>query len=313
MKIQRIIFSVISIGILTACAVTSNRSVLVNKGTPANIQDISPSDKGPIIVKKIIAADWLAEREGLINLKDLKAVAAGLQSGKESIQIYFYVMDHPKFGRYVIDTGLADIFRKDKKEWPVSGIVASQMNLGELKIHTTIKEWLQKEPKKVEGIFLTHLHLDHILGTQDFPAGTSMYTGQNEPGDSRFLHLFVQGSTDTLLGHDTSLSELNFLGREGSPIRFLDFFGDQSLYIISVPGHTEGSIAFLIKSTNGVQLVTGDTCHTSWGWLNNVTPGGFTKDLERNKVSLDLLQAVAAKFPKIQIHPGHQSIPTPSK
>ncbi|PKA16615.1 MBL fold metallo-hydrolase [Leptospira haakeii] len=313
MKIQRIIFSFISIWLLTACSVTSNRSVLVNKGTLVNIQDINSSDKGPINLKKILSADWVAERAGLINLEDPKAVAAGLQSGKEPIQIYFYVMDHPKFGRYVIDTGLGDVFRKDKKEWPVSGIVASQMNLGELKIHNTIKEWQQKEPKKVEGIFLTHLHLDHILGTRDFPAGTSVYTGQNEPGDSRFLHLFVQGSTDSLLGRDTALSELNFFGKEGAPIKFLDFFGDQSLYIISVPGHTEGSIAFLIKSTSGVQLITGDTCHTSWGWLNNVTPGGFTKDLERNKVSLNLLQAVAAKFPKIQIHPGHQSIPTPAK
>ncbi|PJZ25363.1 hydrolase [Leptospira hartskeerlii] len=313
MKIQRIIFSFISFGILTACAVTSNRSVLVNKGTPVGIQDINSSDKGPIVLKKIVAADWVAERAGLINLKDPKAVAASLQSGLEPIQIYFYVMDHPKFGRYVIDTGLGDIFRKDKKEWPVAGIVASQMKLGELKIHTTIKEWLQKEPKNVAGIFITHLHLDHILGTQDFPVGTSVYTGQNEPGDSRFLHLFVQGSTDTLLGQDTTISELNFFGREGAPIKFLDFFGDQSLYIISVPGHTEGSIAFLIKTTNGVQLITGDTCHTSWGWLNNVTPGDYSKDLERNKMSLDLLQTVAAKFPKIQIHPGHQSISTPVK
>lgn len=313
MKIQRIIFSVISIAILTACAVTSNRSVLVNNGTSVDIQDINSSDKGPIVFQKIVAADWLADRAGLINLKDPKAIAAGLQSGMEPIQIYFYVMDHPKFGRYIIDTGLGDIFRKDKKEWPVSSIVASQMNLGDLKIHITIKEWLQKDPKKVEGIFLTHLHLDHILGTQDFPARTSVYTGQNEPGDSRFLHLFVQGSTDALLGADTALSELNFFGREGAPIRFLDFFGDQSLYVISVPGHTEGSIAFLIKSTSGVQLITGDTCHTSWGWLNNVTPGGFTKDLERNKVSLNLLQSVAAKFPKIQIHPGHQSISTSAK
>ncbi|MEI1278803.1 MBL fold metallo-hydrolase [Leptospira venezuelensis] len=313
MKIQRIIILLVAIGILTNCAVTSNRSVLVNKGTPVDIKDINPSDKGPIVFKKIIAADWATERAGLINLKDQKAITAGLQSGQEPIQIYFYVIDHPKFGRYVVDTGLGDVFRKDTKEWPVSGIVTSQMNLGALKIHTTIKEWLQKEPKKVEGIFITHLHLDHILGTQDFPIGTSVYTGQNEPGDTRFLHLFVQGSTDKILGLDTILSELNFFRKEAAPIRFLDFFGDQSLYVVSVPGHTEGSIAFLIKSTNGVQLITGDTCHTSWGWLNNVTPGDFTKDIERNKVSLDLLQSVAAKFPKIQVHPGHQSIPAPTK
>ncbi|WP_210410038.1 MBL fold metallo-hydrolase [Leptospira langatensis] len=290
------------------CAVTSNQSVSVSKGTAAELQNIPLTEKGPIVLKKIVASDWLADREGLINFKDPKVAAAGLQPGKEPIQIYFYVIDHPKFGRFVVDTGMADVFRKDQKEWPVSGIVASQMNIPDLKIHTTIKEWMAKDPKKVEGIFLTHMHLDHIFGVSDFPVGTPIYTGPNEPGDSRFLHMFVQGTTDRVLGPNTVLSELNFSGKEeGSKINIIDFFGDQSFYVIYVPGHTAGSLAFLVKSTTGTQLLTGDTCHTKWGWENSVTPGGFTKDQDANVASLNLLKQIAAKFPKIQVHPGHQS------
>ncbi|WP_210413053.1 MBL fold metallo-hydrolase [Leptospira semungkisensis] len=290
------------------CAVTSNQSVSVSKGTASELQSIPLAEKGPIVFKKILAADWLADRDGLINFKDPKVKAAGLQPGKEPIQIYYYVIDHPKFGRFVVDTGMADVFRKDPKEWPVSGLVASQMNIPDLKIHTTIKEWNAKDPKKTDGVFLTHMHLDHIFGVLDFPAGTPIYTGPNEPGDSRFLHMFVQGTTDKVLGPGTILSELNFTGKDGSKINMIDFFGDQSFYVIYVPGHTAGSLAFLVKSTTGTQLLTGDTCHTKWGWENGVTPGGFTKDQEANEVSLNLLKQIAAKFPKIQVHPGHQSL-----
>lgn len=254
----------------------------------------------------------MAERSGLINLKDPKAKEAKLESGKEPIQIYFYVIDHPKFGRYTIDTGIADIFRKDPKEWPISFLIAYAMNTSDLKVHVTVDEWLKKESKPVNGILLTHLHLDHILGTRDFPAGTPIYTGKQESTKRNFLNLFVQGTTDKILGPSPALEELTFSESEGNSARVLDFFGDQSLYVLQVPGHTTGSLAFLVRSTTGLHLMTGDTCHTRWGWEHSVTPGDFTADQERNRESLDFLKEIAVKFPKVHVHPGHQSLNTDS-
>lgn len=290
---------------LISCSVTSHQSKQVQLGKPFSLQNLNQDVKGPITFQKFTSADWEVERGGLINLNDPKA--AGLKPGPEPIQIYFYVIDHPKFGRYVIDTGISKEFRKDPKDWPVSSIVASAMNTATLKIRVTVEEWLKKDPKKVEGIFLTHMHLDHIMGTRDFASGLPIYVGPNESTGKRFINLFVQGTTNNVLGENPNLSELKFEETENSP-GVLDFFGDQSLLIFHLEGHTRGSLAFLVKSSSGTQLILGDSCHTSWGWENQVPPGDFTENLEKNGEALAFLKKIASRFPKIQVHPGHQSI-----
>lgn len=308
-KMKQYSYLLLPVLLLGSCAVTSNRSSAFSKGSATEFQSLNPSEKGPILFQKIVSADWAVERGGLINLKDPKAIAAGLQPGKEPIQLTFYVLDHPKLGRYIIDTGMSDVFRKDVKEWPLSGFVTSQLNLQDLKIHTTVKDWITKSPTKIEAVFLTHLHMDHIFGTPDFPAGTTLIVGPNEANDTRFINLFVQGSTDKILGENAKISELNFGDpSEGKKAKILDYFGDQSLYVIHSPGHTVGSLAFLIKTPTGSHLILGDSCHTKWGWENNVTPGDFTKDQDANRESLDFLKQIASKYPKIQVHPGHQSL-----
>lgn len=290
------------------CSVTSYSSMKVDQGMKSNWNVMTSSDeKGSINFSKITAADWEVDRGGLINLKDPKAIRAKLTNGKEPIQIYFYVIEHPKYGKYLIDTGLADVFRKDKSEWPISGIVSAAMNTGALKVHETTGNWMQKNKVVLSGIFLTHMHIDHIMGASDIPENTPIFVGPNEATDSSFQNLFVRGTTDKLLGKNPNLKELNFPGRKhNEPPAVLDFFEDGSFYVISVPGHTEGSIAFFIKTTKGIEIVLGDTCHTRWGWENDVTPGDYTKDLKRNKDSLSYLQALAKKFSKSGIHPGHQ-------
>ncbi|PJZ70707.1 hydrolase [Leptospira perolatii] len=289
--------------------VTTHKSSVISKGQSSSLLKIKPNEKGPIRFQKISAADWVAERDGLIDFGDPKAKSAKLDSGLEPIQIYYYILEHPKFGTYLIDSGIAEVFRKDPKEWPLSSFVQSIMNLSHLKIKETLSEKLKKTPTEIGGIFLTHSHLDHILGILDIAEGVPIYAGPTELTHKRFINQFVQGATDTMLGKQPSLFELSFSeGSPGSKFRVLDFFGDQSLFIIHVPGHTSGSLAFVVNSTEGLQLVTGDTCHTSWGWKNNVTPGGYTDNISNNRESLNFLQQIAETFPKIVIHPGHQPL-----
>lgn len=293
---------------LVNCAVTSHSSVKVEQGTKSSWDTmLNSEEKGPIIFTKITGADWEVDRAGLINLKDPKAVKAKLSDGKEPIHIFFYLVEHPKYGKFIIDTGLADVFKKDKSEWPITGFVASAMNTDALKIQETTGNWIQKNNHTLSGVFLTHMHIDHVMGTSDLPQATPIYTGPNEATDKGILNMFVRGTTDRLLGKNPALKELAFPTRKDSEApAVLDFFGDGSFYVISVPGHTEGSLAFLIKTAKGAELVLGDTCHTRWGWDNDVTPGDYTKDLKRNKDSLSYLQVLAKKFSRAGIHPGHQ-------
>jgi glyoxylase-like metal-dependent hydrolase (beta-lactamase superfamily II) len=83
-------------------------------------------------------------------------------------------------------------------------------------------------------------------------------------------------------------------------------FGDGSLWALLVPGHTPGSTAYLARTTKGPVLLTGDTCHTRWGWEHDVAPGSFTADHAANVESLKRLRALVAEHPAIDVRLGHQ-------
>ena len=49
------------------------------------------------------------------------------------------------------------------------------------------------------------------------------------------------------------------------------------------PGHTRGSTAYLVRTPQGPVLLTGDACHTRWGWEHDVEPGNFSGDVARQR------------------------------
>ena len=296
--------------ILTDCRVTSLPAKSVQKGntTPFDVKAYS-DPKGKIQFQKIVSADWAVDRGGLIDLKDPVSKEKGLKDGEESIQIYMYVIDHPVHGRFFIDTGIANVFKKDPSEWPVSWLLKKAMNLPALKVKQTLGDWMTASPAKLNGVFLTHMHVDHVMGGTDLEKDIPIYTGPKESTSTAFINMVVQGSTNDLLGEGKTIQELEFQNTDSLlGLSALDFFGDGSLIVLYSPGHTPGSLAFLIHSTNGLQLVLGDTCHTTFGWQNNVPPGDFTADRDKNRDSLNALQLIVKKFKDIKIHPGHQSL-----
>ncbi|MCW7508361.1 MBL fold metallo-hydrolase [Leptospira levettii] len=253
----------------------------------------------------IKAADWEVPLAGLLDLEDPKSKLANLKDRLEPISIYFYLIKHPKGGTFMIDSGIGESFTKGKEQVPVSSLVASQMNFDKLKIYETTKSYLEKNKIQLKGVFFTHLHLDHVMGASELGRNIPFYVGPGEMDHSQFINAFVQGSTNRLLGENPNLLQLDF-GDVNSSTFVFDFFGDQSFFIISVPGHTRGSLAFFIPSKDGGHLVLGDTCHTRFGWLENVIPGTFTTDPKLNRLSLDTLKGIATYQKTKYIYPGHQ-------
>lgn len=287
--------------VLSGCSATSLETKESTLGTTTSMAEmlaVAPIN-GPIIFEKHTTADWQVPLSGLINLDHPAAISQGLVDKSEPIQIFAYLLKHPEYGNYLVDSGVSESLRDIENNQDIAFIIKQVMDLN-LKIKATTFEVTNG---KVDGVFITHLHLDHILGLKDLNENIPVYVGPGEVQNQRLDHVATQGTTDRLLGIDRQLMEWTFGESE-----VLDVFGDKSLFAIHVPGHTPGSVAFLARTTNGPQLMIGDATHTRWGWENQVEPGTYSNDQPGSAVSLRMLLDLATEVPTMVVHPGHQSL-----
>ena len=305
------ILAVALLPLLAGCLASTHPTAPAALGTPASTADLEAvlATPGPIELETVVAADWAVDRAGLINLEHDEAVAARLEDGAEPIHIYMPALRHPERGLFLVDTGVEEAVRTDPDRSLFGGLVGSAMNVDQLKVRTDTKAWLAQQPAPPAGVLLTHLHLDHISGMRDVPPDTPVYAGPGEPAVRAFLHMFVQGTMDDAMSAKGALQEWAFQpDPSGAFAGGLDVFGDGTVWALHVPGHTPGSTAYLVRTPNGPVLLTGDACHTRWGWQHGVEPGTFSHDQPLSAESLGRLLALVKRHPEIEVRLGHQAL-----
>lgn len=307
---MRVTPSVVLLAALSACAVSNHATLAADLGVVHPSRDMlaTLAEPGPVELDTVASCDWLVDRKGLINLEHPKARAAGIRKGPEPIQIHFHVLRHPTRGTFLVDTGVETALRDHPNQAALGASIRRFMKLGKtMKFLAPLGEWLAHHPQTIAGVFLTHLHVDHISGIADVPAGTPVYTGPGENAARGDLHLFTRNSTSRALAGKPPLRELQFKpDPDGRFAGVLDLFGDGSVWALWVPGHTPGSVAFLVRSTRGPVLLTGDASHTRWGWDHDVEPGKFSADIPTSAASLKHLRTLVREHPEISVRPGHQ-------
>ncbi|MCA9631933.1 MAG: MBL fold metallo-hydrolase [Myxococcales bacterium] len=305
------------LGVVTGLALFSATLAVV--GLPASSHPAEPADlgtvraeadlvhdlerPGPIEFETVVAADWEVPLSGLLNLDAPEARAAGLEDRDEPIQIFFHVVRHPTFGLFVVDTGVEWALANQPESSLLGGLVGDVMHRERIRVKLDMRTWLARQNQPLRGVFLTHLHTDHIEGLPDVPLDVPVYAGRGETHGREFSHAFTASITDQALAGHPAVREWKFPADTRGVV---DVFGDGSFWALQVPGHTAGSTAYLARTTTGPVLMVGDTCHTAWGWVHGVEPGSFTSDQVANRNSLHWLKQLTAQHPTIQVRLGHQ-------
>jgi len=262
---------------------------------------------GPIQVESVVSATWRVPLEGMLNLEHPSAKAAGLRSTEQPVMIYFHALRHPTRGLFIVDTGVEHALKNEPERAAVRGVVAKLAKMDTVEVNVDLRTWLAQQPQALAGVFLTHLHLDHIMGMPDVPRGTPVFTGPGEARAHGALNLFTRPITDRAFAGQNPIGEWQF--QPDPDQRFagvLDVFGDGSLWALHVPGHTPGSTAYLARTPQGPVLMVGDACHTSWGWEHGVEPGSFSADQARSAQSLGNLESLVKRHPSVDVRLGHQ-------
>lgn len=257
---------------------------------------------GVIVFQKNTAAHWQVPLSGLLNLDHPKAKAAGLEDREEPIDIYTYSLVHPTAGTFLVDSGVSESFKHAQANPDIGTLVNAVMHFDELKVVNTTRD-IGNALAGIDGVFLTHLHMDHILGLTDLDKNVPVVAGPGESTLQTLLNAFTQGTTNRLLKRQEKLEEWHF-GESG----ILDVFGDGSLFAIHAPGHTPGTTAYVANTITGVHMMLGDVTHTKWGWDNNVEPGTFSHQPAESAQALARLKALASAIGDIHVHPGHQPL-----
>jgi len=134
---------------------------------------------------------------------------------------------------------------------------------------------LGHEPSDVSAILLTHGHEDHRGGVAEFPEARIHAHVDELPllaGEVR-----SEGPVPWWSGHAEPL-EVTDPVRDGDDIRI----GDLSIRAFHLPGHTAGSVAWLVEDT----LFLGDSATSVETGGMEPSPWVFTGDPEDNRASL---------------------------
>lgn len=170
------------------------------------------------------------------------------------------------------------------------------------------------DPAALTGLILSHGHYDHLGGLLDLP-GLPIWTPAAEIEDAK------RGAAGEPSGELPAeaialLPRAQAIPFEGPAVgpwpRSWDIYGDGSVVVVPMPGHTPGSVGTLVRLPDGRRMLhVGDTVwaregyelREPKGWI----AGSFDDNASENDVQIQLLWQLHQADPSLLIVPAHDS------
>ncbi|SEC98294.1 N-acyl homoserine lactonase family protein [Rhodococcus koreensis] len=166
-----------------------------------------------------------------------------------------FLIEHAEHGLLIFDTGLAGAGDPASTYGPLAELFAIEFP-AERALDRQL-ESLGFSTADVERVVISHLHFDHTGGLEHF-AGAQGYIGSGELRYARTPDNHVKG-----FFRQEDLDAADRIDWCEVPAGYdHDVFGDGSVVVLSLPGHTPGSLGLKLRLPDGSTLVlSGDVAH----------------------------------------------------
>jgi N-acyl homoserine lactone hydrolase len=190
-------------------------------------------------------------RCGVTTVPECVAVRGGLFSPVD-IAYSAVLVRHPK-ATFLYDTGLCNDISLylANQSWLFRNTLASFAHEQSLSGHLR----LSGLERGIDFALLSHLHWDHVSGIPDIP-GVPLRVNRVEYEAARLGILDARQALVRRLMYNNPLEFFDFTGPAYEGFRVShDLFGDGSIVLVPLPGHTAGNTGMFISRSNGPRLL----------------------------------------------------------
>lgn len=224
------------------------------------------------------------------------------------------VVRHPQ-GDIAVDVGNSVAMRKDWADYPF--VLRKKMDLAPGRMKWVVPSHaaaFEKTGASLSNmrIILSHAHADHAGGVGDVP-GVPILTTQAEID---FVASFAgKPSLHVVPAHAKAMEgRLTAIAFESGPYEIFekshDVFGDGSVVVVPMPGHTPGSVGTFVNLPDGRRLFhIGDVVMLAEAITKSVPKGKLVKELDHDYAATNAqvaaVHALVQKAPKLTVLPAH--------
>ena len=235
----------------------------------------------------------------------------------------FALLEHPRFGPILFDTGYSERFFRETAHFPYSlyaKVTPVVLREEEAAIHKLARRGLA--PSDIEHVIISHFHADHVGGLCDFPNARYLYfpdafeAVRGRRGLRAVLAAFLPG----LLPPDFEQRSqtVDWAQRRLLPPAYLpftegvDLFGDESVMAVRLPGHATGQMGIFVQTDHSEPyFLVADACWHSHAYREQLLPHPITNFIFSNprlyQATLAKLHHFYCRSPNVPIIPSHCS------
>jgi glyoxylase-like metal-dependent hydrolase (beta-lactamase superfamily II) len=248
-------------------------------------------------------------------------VMAGSRWQSVPFPALFALLEHPRWGPILFDTGYTARFFAETRRQPASlyaKITPVSLRPDEEAVSQLAYRGIPATT--IRYVIISHFHADHIAGLKDFPNAQFIYLAEayqavhSKRGWSALRAGFLPG----LLPADfeqrsrpASLAELAPLPPDYAPFTSgVDLFGDGTILAVPLPGHATGQMGLFLQTNQAETIfLAADACWHSRAYRELLWPHPLANlalaEPQAYRQTLTKLHHLHHNNPRLKIIPSH--------